>query len=45
MYRCAECNLAVIVADGTIIRACRHSDAAVVADMSATMNGTGGVSA
>lgn len=45
MYRCGECNLAVIVADGQIIRACTHTDAAVVADLAATMKGTGGVTA
>ena len=45
MYRCKECNLAVIVADGTIIRACTHDDAGIVAELSATMHGSGGVTA
>jgi hypothetical protein len=45
MYRCAECNLAVIVADGQIIRACPHPDAAVIAEASSVLKGAGGVRA
>ncbi len=43
MYRCAECNLAVIVADGEIIRGCLHTEAAVIAEASAQCAGVGGV--
>lgn len=40
MYRCAECGLAVVVVpDGTIIRACKHADAAVIASLSAKLYG------
>lgn len=40
MYTCSECGRAVVVvADGTIIRACKHPDAPVRADLKATVYG------
>ena len=42
MYRCAQCGLAVIVTDGAVVRGC-SCEAAVVADMSSTLAGAGGV--
>ncbi len=42
MYRCGGCGLAVVVADGDLIRAC-SCDAPVVAEMSSTLAGAGGV--
>lgn len=50
MYKCSKCNLAVIVYDGNgkildkPIKACECS-APIVADMSATASGKGGVKA
>ncbi len=41
-YSCAGCGLAVIVLDGQTVRACT-CDAAIVADMSVTLAGRGGV--
>jgi hypothetical protein len=41
-YRCAACNLAVIVEDNTIIKAC-SCDAPIIAEMQATAKGTGSV--
>lgn len=40
MYRCGECNRAVVVTpQGEIIRACEHKDAKVLADVSARLYG------
>ncbi len=38
-YTCKECGIAVILIDGKIIRPCKHTDAGVIADMSATAYG------
>ena len=49
MYKCSECGLGVIVIptaeeDKTkIIRACSHTEAAIVADMTATASGSASV--
>lgn len=43
MYRCAECDLAVIVINDEIIKACQ-CDAPVIAEMSGQMSGVGGMS-
>lgn len=43
MYRCAKCNLAVIVIpDHEPIRACK-CEAAIIAEMDSTLKGVGGV--
>jgi len=49
MYKCSECGLGVIVIPATegteakLIRACPHVEAGVIADMSATANGSASV--
>lgn len=45
MYHCSKCHLAVIVIDGKAIRACNCGKVAVLANMSATAHGVGGVKA
>ena len=44
MYSCAECKVAVIVIDSKVIKPC-DCKAAIVANMSATAHGVGGVKA
>ena len=45
MYKCSECGLGVIVIPATenteakLIRACPHTEASVIADMTATASG------
>jgi hypothetical protein len=41
-YKCSNCQLGVIVLDDEIIKACK-CDAPIVAEMSATAKGEGGV--
>ena len=43
MYTCSECKTPVIVIEGEVIRACPHSEAAVIADISATATGESNV--
>jgi hypothetical protein len=43
MYHCSECGASVTVKDATFVRTCKH-DAPVVADMTATAKGAGGLS-
>ena len=50
MYKCSECGLGVIVIPATtenteakLIRACPHTEASVVADMTATASGMASV--
>ena len=38
-YRCAACNVPVIMFEGEIHRPCSHKDAAVVVNISATCTG------
>lgn len=42
LYRCGACSLAVVLVDGKLVRACSCT-APVVAEMRATMAGTGGL--
>lgn len=39
MYKCKECNKAVIVIDSKIIRECNHKDAPVIAERKAILTG------
>jgi len=43
MYRCASCGLAVILTNDGPIRACK-CEATIIVELSATVNGQGGVS-
>lgn len=43
LYRCAECGLAVIVIGEHVIRGCKHEDATVVAQVTATVRAHGGL--
>jgi hypothetical protein len=43
--RCATCGRAVIQGSTGFLRACDHRDAAVIAEISATMHGAGGLTA
>lgn len=49
MYRCATCGVRVIVVregeETKVIRACAHAEAGVVATISATLSGAGGMKA
>jgi hypothetical protein len=38
-YKCAECEMAVILHEGNVIRACPHKEAGVTASLSATCYG------
>jgi hypothetical protein len=42
-YKCSECGATAIVFEGFIIRDCEH-DAPVIAELEASVRGTGGVS-
>ena len=42
-YRCAECAAPARVTDVGVVRSCAHATAAVVADLSAKCEGTGGI--
>lgn len=42
-YQCSKCSLAVLVHGENVIKACK-CDAPILANMEATMKGTGGVS-
>ena len=42
MYRCEVCNVPAVLIEGTVIRPCEHQEAAVIADMVATVYGEGG---
>ena len=37
MYYCGKCKLAVVVADGEVIKAC-HCDAPIIAEMKVDIN-------
>jgi len=40
---CAECGAAVIVHDGHYFRTCEHNEAGILANMTALIQGMGGV--
>lgn len=42
-YICSVCNATVIVYDGRTFKTCDHSDAPVIANMQAILQGSGGV--
>ena len=39
VYKCSECGADVVVTDGEMKRACGHSDAGVIAEISAVAYG------
>lgn len=41
LYQCKECGKTVIVYQGKIYRICKHEDAGVVGNMTATVYGIG----
>lgn len=43
IYQCAVCKTAIIILDNQIIRACEHSDAPILATLTATLRGEGDV--
>lgn len=42
-YVCSACGIPVTPENGALVRACIHTDAPVIATMSATVDGEGGV--
>lgn len=42
MYKCADCGAEVTLVDGVLVKTCEHAEAAVLADMQATVHGDGG---
>jgi|JI9StandDraft_2_1071091.scaffolds.fasta_scaffold122006_3 hypothetical protein len=42
-YVCSACGLPVTPENGALVRACIHTDAPVIATMSAVVSGEGGV--
>jgi len=44
MYLCEECELGIVMQqDGTPVRACDHTNAGILAVMSSTLSGGGGM--
>lgn len=43
LYLCAECNDPVFLIDGIVYRPCGHNNAAVLANLQATVRGQGAV--
>lgn len=42
-FQCAECGAPVVVHDGNYFRECEHSEAAIVANMTAIVRGQSGL--
>ena len=40
LYLCAECNEPVFLVDGVVYKPCAHTDAAVLANLTAILRGT-----
>jgi hypothetical protein len=43
MYRCAACDKPVLVTPDGLVRLCKHTKAAVIAELKAAMEGRGGL--